>query len=315
MYAQNGLYNSDEFPRNSDSNAVILFLPREISNLKNSRGYLYGDFEVNESSVKIFYILKTNDVESDNCLGVCSNNLKKNASKIEVNSHPNWIDLEINYNLPTLRKLKLDGEVQDIPSQQIILLYYDRNSIMKVDKLKNDSFAQEDYFKNLAKKLHSSRNVEKISNFEICDKVLCPIRIWFKFFNMLHRLLKAASKYSNIALQIENYLQELMWIFKTLWNDKSVNIKVVNILLSMALDMLLGILFLNWLTSRVSLDSFPNIFFLTAENVVSSLKELITWLTGGDPAGLKLNLAFNKMLATFFLFHIDIWWTFLSKLF
>ncbi|GLH10696.1 N-acetylglucosaminyl-phosphatidylinositol biosynthetic protein gpi1, partial [Gryllus bimaculatus] len=48
----------------------------------------------------------------------------------------------------------------------------------------------------------------------------------------------------------------------------------------------------------------------SAEEVVHTLQELLKWLMG-IPAGLKLNFAFNKMLGKFFVYHINLWWTFL----
>lgn len=132
-------------------------------------------------------------------------------------------------------------------------------------------------------------------------------------FSFLQNLILPITKYSNIALHINNYLGGFIWALRNGTIEGAVNAKVVNFFISTLLDMALGIVFLNWLTSKVSLDSFPRFFLLTAENVVNSLKELIHWLTG-DPAGLKLNLAFNKLLATFYLFHIHIWWSFLVTL-
>jgi len=46
------------------------------------------------------------------------------------------------------------------------------------------------------------------------------------------------------------------------------------------------------------------------QKVVESLKELINWLMG-VPAGLKLNHALNNTMGKFFLYHIQLWWTFL----
>jgi phosphatidylinositol glycan class Q protein len=47
--------------------------------------------------------------------------------------------------------------------------------------------------------------------------------------------------------------------------------------------------------------------------VVRTLRELLQWVMG-IPAGLKFNYAFNNMLGQFFLYHINLWWTFLGKI-
>lgn len=43
---------------------------------------------------------------------------------------------------------------------------------------------------------------------------------------------------------------------------------------------------------------------------METLKDLINWLMG-VPAGLKLNHALNNTMGKFFLYHIQLWWTFL----
>lgn len=43
---------------------------------------------------------------------------------------------------------------------------------------------------------------------------------------------------------------------------------------------------------------------------METLKDLINWLMGA-PAGLKLNHALNNIMGKFFLYHIQLWWTFL----
>jgi len=45
---------------------------------------------------------------------------------------------------------------------------------------------------------------------------------------------------------------------------------------------------------------------------VQTLRELLVFLSG-SPAGLKLNGALNDVLGCFFLYHINLWWTFLCK--
>nr|CAD7428884.1 unnamed protein product [Timema monikensis] len=55
---------------------------------------------------------------------------------------------------------------------------------------------------------------------------------------------------------------------------------------------------------------FPNKTLSEELDVVTTLRDLVQWLMG-IPAGLKLNYAFNNMLGRFFLYHINLWWTFL----
>lgn len=52
-------------------------------------------------------------------------------------------------------------------------------------------------------------------------------------------------------------------------------------------------------------------FLIFFQKVVVTLKQLVNWLMG-SPAGLKLNSCFNEVLGKFFLYHIHLWWTFLT---
>jgi hypothetical protein len=60
------------------------------------------------------------------------------------------------------------------------------------------------------------------------------------------------------------------------------------------------------------LDAY-NIYF-DLQEVIKVLQGILQWLMG-SPAGLKLNDPLNSLLGTCFLYLVNLWWSFLGKLF
>lgn len=55
----------------------------------------------------------------------------------------------------------------------------------------------------------------------------------------------------------------------------------------------------------------PGAYFMeSAELVINYLRELLQTLRG-SPIGLKLNVPLNNFFLSCFLYHVDLWWTFL----
>ncbi|KAJ8897918.1 hypothetical protein PR048_003275 [Dryococelus australis] len=91
---------------------------------------------------------------------------------------------------------------------------------------------------------------------------------------------------------------------------KKVTLKIGNFLLARTVDISSGIFILYWLMPVLTSSSLTHYLLSAANDVVTALQELPIWLMG-VPAGFKLNHAFNTMLGKFFLYHINLWWTFL----
>lgn len=60
---------------------------------------------------------------------------------------------------------------------------------------------------------------------------------------------------------------------------------------------------------RLHLNFFSKICF---QDIVMKLRIIIHWLMG-SPAGLKLNAPLTNLLGQFYLYHVNLWWSFLGK--
>lgn len=76
------------------------------------------------------------------------------------------------------------------------------------------------------------------------------------------------------------------------------------------IDLVLGYVTSEAVRNEANADRLAEAALFGADEVVLSLRKLITWLMGA-PAGLKLNSVLSMCLGKFFLYHIHLWVTFL----
>ncbi|XP_076609406.1 phosphatidylinositol N-acetylglucosaminyltransferase subunit Q [Chaetodon auriga] len=79
-----------------------------------------------------------------------------------------------------------------------------------------------------------------------------------------------------------------------------------NILVSLLVDVALGVLLMSWLYRDDHITMLANTLVPAADHVAKELEELLQWLMGA-PAGLKMNRALDQVLGRFFLYHIHLW--------
>uniref|UniRef100_A0A8C0ABA0 Phosphatidylinositol glycan anchor biosynthesis class Q n=2 Tax=Bos TaxID=9903 RepID=A0A8C0ABA0_BOSMU len=79
-----------------------------------------------------------------------------------------------------------------------------------------------------------------------------------------------------------------------------------NTLVSVLLDMALGLLLLSWLHRKDRFAHLAEALVPVADRVAEELQHLLQWLMGA-PAGLKMNRALDQVLGRFFLYHIHLW--------
>lgn len=84
-----------------------------------------------------------------------------------------------------------------------------------------------------------------------------------------------------------------------------------NLITIIALDVILGVVIVTWLTSTNIIPDMASYLLQNTENVAQLLTQLIQWLMG-VPAGLKLNKTLTSFLGKFFLYHIYLWQTYLK---
>ncbi|XP_010734745.3 phosphatidylinositol N-acetylglucosaminyltransferase subunit Q [Larimichthys crocea] len=79
-----------------------------------------------------------------------------------------------------------------------------------------------------------------------------------------------------------------------------------NILVSLLVDVALGLLLMSWLYRDNHITMLANALVPAADHIAKELDELLQWLMGA-PAGLKMNRALDQVLGRFFLYHIHLW--------
>uniref|UniRef100_A0A3P8S6F1 Phosphatidylinositol glycan anchor biosynthesis, class Q n=1 Tax=Amphiprion percula TaxID=161767 RepID=A0A3P8S6F1_AMPPE len=79
-----------------------------------------------------------------------------------------------------------------------------------------------------------------------------------------------------------------------------------NMLVSVLVDVALGVLLMSWLYRDDHITMLANTLVPAADHVAKELDQLLQWLMGA-PAGLKMNRALDQVLGRFFLYHIHLW--------
>ncbi|XP_006914081.1 phosphatidylinositol N-acetylglucosaminyltransferase subunit Q [Pteropus alecto] len=107
--------------------------------------------------------------------------------------------------------------------------------------------------------------------------------------------------------QLNHRLEQLKLIFSP---QKAENpsqlMRKANILVSVLLDVALGLTLLSWLHGKDRIGQLADALVPVADRVAEELQHLLQWLMGA-PAGLKMNRALDQVLGRFFLYHIHLW--------
>ncbi|KAM5228192.1 phosphatidylinositol N-acetylglucosaminyltransferase subunit Q isoform 2-T2 [Ctenodactylus gundi] len=107
--------------------------------------------------------------------------------------------------------------------------------------------------------------------------------------------------------QLRHRLEHLMLVFS---NQKAQSpaqlMRKANTLVSVLLDVALGVALLSWLHSSNRIGQLADALVPVADHVAEELQSLLQWLMGA-PAGLKMNRALDQVLGRFFLYHIHLW--------
>ncbi|XP_005391693.1 PREDICTED: phosphatidylinositol N-acetylglucosaminyltransferase subunit Q isoform X2 [Chinchilla lanigera] len=115
-----------------------------------------------------------------------------------------------------------------------------------------------------------------------------------------------ASKLSTCE-QLRHRLEHLTLVFSTQKAQSPAQLmRKANMLVSMLLDVALGLTLLSWLHSSNRIGQLANALIPMADHVAEELQHLLQWLMGA-PAGLKMNRALDQVLGRFFLYHIHLW--------
>ncbi|KAJ8979970.1 hypothetical protein NQ317_013718 [Molorchus minor] len=196
----------------------------------------------------------------------------------------------------------------NVKRKSVVEVIYDYKGF-KSAEIYNDSDTYGKHFNILSNKLKAHSNGKENGKKYIVTRLVLHLiflnDLLIKFFNMCKPILI----YSATFLHFEESIHNLKWFLINIIEEKNVTPKLGNILLAKIVDMVIGIILLNWFLQNE--DEVINIIQTTIADIVTSLKDLLLYLMG-SPIGLKLNYAFNKTLGKFFFYHISLWRVFLQ---
>ncbi|KAG5306640.1 PIGQ acetylglucosaminyltransferase, partial [Acromyrmex insinuator] len=318
------------------ANNLLIFIPQTLCTEKS--GYVLGKVIYDTcSDLKKFYIIslrKTDPVESiKSTLDVIGYHSNENEAIDEFleRKYANWIHIVTKPSEDgrdkeyCLLKIILNNKKIDLSAMRTMIVLYNQRALQGTELFESKATSG-DHFHELAKLVQSKKDELKIKSRFVCIwETLLIYHVSF-YLHLVLFLSKATDrllpilKYSSLGLHIHDWLENVKWMLATIIKNRGIKLKTGNYALAIIIDMALGILVLQLL--RYYIEDQPSQLLLNnaeitliieifiQQKVVESLKELINWLMG-VPAGLKLNHALNNTMGKFFLYHIQLWWTFL----
>ncbi|CAL1678322.1 unnamed protein product [Lasius platythorax] len=308
-------------------NDLLVFIPQTLCTKQS--GYVLGKVVYDtHSDLKKFYIIslhKEGSSELTKCtldtIGYYSN--ANNATKKFLDhKHSDWVHITIKHsengqNEYYLTNIVLNNKNIDLLTTHATIVLYDHQALQETELFESKA-ASGDHFYELAKLIQNMKDELRIKSKFVCIwETLLIYHIFFYLYPVLwlskitEKLLPVL-KYSSLGLHVYSWLENIKWMLITILHDKSFKLKTGNYALSIVIDIALGIFVLRLLQYYIE-DQPSQLLLNNAEKVVETLKDLINWLMG-VPAGLKLNHALNNSMGKFFLYHIQLWWTFLTFL-
>ncbi|KAF7650022.1 hypothetical protein LDENG_00132400 [Lucifuga dentata] len=150
----------------------------------------------------------------------------------------------------------------------------------------------------------------KQASVPLCLLISCLLSMWTRICNLwifnLYPLRFLSSKLST-CVQLSCRTEHM----RVLSSPKPAAghthfMRKANILVSVLLDVALGMLLMSWLYRENHISTLANALVPVADHVAKELEKLLQWLMGA-PAGLKMNRALDQVLGRFFLYHIHLW--------
>ncbi|GLH10694.1 Uncharacterized protein GBIM_15608 [Gryllus bimaculatus] len=301
---------------------VMIFIPRDLYDKDSC--LLYGNFVLSSrGNIAIFYVLQllqnVKERSSVNLTHV-GQYIKSETSYANVaNRSINWLTVGNKYNDLFVKTLVVQGETVNMTSPKIIFITYDLPIFINTELLfftacEREMENDENYFRTLMYNIkYCYTNISNTNQKTSKRIILFVLEYLILFLNGVLAgfvVLLPVLKLSSLCIRLHNSLESFRWALDGQIYHKSSKLKIGNYVVATLVDIISGYLILYWFMSLVSSTLPSQLLLHSAEEVVHTLQELLKWLMG-IPAGLKLNFAFNKMLGKFFVYHINLWWTFL----
>ncbi|XP_044733371.1 phosphatidylinositol N-acetylglucosaminyltransferase subunit Q [Chrysoperla carnea] len=289
---------------------IFLFIPSDIKIDCWLNGFIRKSS--NEISFYVIHSTKRNrHTENERQIGYFGTKYNVGSS----NSSQEFVHLSTNQNNELeIKQLKLQNinDALNHPECEIFYMKYDRIPFEK-SELFQKSPENYDKFQILSESIKETKN-RKSHNIvnRFVDKIL------FTIISLLHLFLEkiltflntfeSTYKYSSLGNHAVRWLKQLYLIVDVFKKNGRFNLQTWNLVFAIPVDIMCGFILVYYISHLQ--DSVVTVINRIVEGAVSNLRELLEWLMG-SPAGLKLNHSFNVLLGRFFLYHINLWWTFL----
>ncbi|CAH1154630.1 unnamed protein product [Phaedon cochleariae] len=280
---------------------VIIFIPDDLEYHKV--GYISGH-KIIFPDIVAYYVFtgKILEVCPTHCVGYITGSSKK----INDNS---GLDLLINNEN---KSTTISGNCgMSYKTMGITEVVYNYNSFKNsYPHSKTEHFGK--HFVSLVEYIEKDRqSAVKLKQKSFLDSIL------LSFITILVILLKLLENarlifsHSSTFLHFKESCMTVKFFLEGLHNDKKLTPKLGNILVSRLIDLIMGIVVVDWFLLNES--EILEFIQKSTEELITNLKNLLVYLMG-SPIGLKLNYSFNKSLGQFFFCHISLWRIFLQGL-
>ncbi|KAK3912103.1 Phosphatidylinositol N-acetylglucosaminyltransferase subunit Q [Frankliniella fusca] len=233
-------------------------------------------------------------------LNIYSPSCSKNAVQIQLSND-------------TFQLLSSNGALHNI-SSSIVIIIYDDQVFMNSELMyltNGDHVTRNDHFQVLASLLRNQIEYKRKLFWDFLQLFFSPTLLIVKSLLSIVSVAKPVFQFSALGVRLHGFLNSLAWAIDSLRNQRKVSLKVGNYFLATAVDVFAGVCLLYFMDYMEISSPLSDYLLKIAEEVVHSLQYLLQWLSG-SPAGLKLNGPFNLMMGQFFMYHIKLWWIFLS---
>lgn len=312
------------------TNNLLVFMPQGLCTEQS--GYMLGKVIYDtHSKLKKFYIISLHKEGRDfseltkctlDTIGYYSN--MRDAKREFLNrKHSDWVNITAIEHFKNkqdeyhLTNIVLNNKRVDLSATHATIVLYNYQALQDTELFESKA-ASGDHFYELARLIQNMKDELGLRSKFVCVwETLLTYHIFFYLYPVLwlskvtEKLLPLL-KYSSLGLHVHSWLENLKWMLITILHDKNFKLKTGNYALAIIIDIALGIFVLRLLQYYIK-DQPSQLLLNNAEIVVETLRDLINWLMG-VPAGLKLNHVLNNSMGKFFLYHIQLWWTFLTFL-
>ncbi|KAF7993077.1 hypothetical protein HCN44_005858 [Aphidius gifuensis] len=290
--------------------SLLVFIPDNLTIEKT--GYIYGKVIYdNKRDCKKFYIIGTTNEKkiTSNIIGYYSNDKIELCCPKKIND---WIQISNNNtsNNYFINNIIINNEKLSLKFDDNVIIIYNKIELINAEFL-DKNLRGSDFLELkeiLEKNIKNDKLIKKSLINNVNEKLLIYSVLLFLypilFLSKITNKLLPVLKYSTLGMHVNGWLDNAKWMLSTILQEKKFNLKIKNHIIATLVDVSLGILALRLLLH--SIGGTP-----PSKILLDNTESLVVWLMGA-PAGLKLNLSFNKMLGKFFLYHIHLWWTFLE---